>query len=184
MRDLGPRLAVVALCTGAAVAYGVVHDQVTVRICLEYFTVFHPPMPSAEAAVRDPTLLALLWGVAATWWAGAGAGLLLALAARAGRYPRVAPREMVRPVLLLLVVMAAAAALAGLLGGALAGAGWIRIWPPELAASIPAAEHLDFLVCLWVHNGSYNAGFAGSLWIAWRTWRRRRRRAEEVASGP
>ena len=36
------RLQIVLLGTGAAVLYGVVHDQVTVRICLEYFTRAHP----------------------------------------------------------------------------------------------------------------------------------------------
>jgi hypothetical protein len=28
-------------CVIAAVIYGIVHDQFTARICLEYFTVFH-----------------------------------------------------------------------------------------------------------------------------------------------
>ena len=32
------------ICVMAAVVYGIVHDQFTPRICLEYFTIFHPPI--------------------------------------------------------------------------------------------------------------------------------------------
>ncbi len=31
---------IVLMCTLGAIAYGIVHDQVTIRICPEYFTVF------------------------------------------------------------------------------------------------------------------------------------------------
>jgi hypothetical protein len=57
--------------------YGIVHDQITARICIEYFTVFHPPVFRTE----NPTLLGLGWGVIATWWLGAIMGVLLATAA-------------------------------------------------------------------------------------------------------
>jgi hypothetical protein len=48
-------LKIVALCIVAAVVYGIVHDQVTARICLEYFTEFHPPV----FLTSSPTLLGL-----------------------------------------------------------------------------------------------------------------------------
>ena len=82
-------LAIVALCIGAAVVYGIAHDQITARICVEYFTIGHPPV----FATDDPTLLGLGWGVIATWWVGLMLGIFLALAARAGRRP---PRD--RPI--------------------------------------------------------------------------------------
>jgi len=82
---------IVLLCVLAAVAYGVVHDQVTVRVCVEYFTVGHPPVFPTD----DPTLLGLGWGVLATWWVGVLLGLGLAVAAAAARWygywPRPAP---------------------------------------------------------------------------------------------
>lgn len=59
-------LKIVALCISASVLYGIVHDQITARICVEYFTVFHPPV----FATTSPTLLGFGWGVIATWWAG------------------------------------------------------------------------------------------------------------------
>ena len=57
-------LKIVALCTLAAIGYGLVLDQITIRICEEYFTVFHPQvLPEGSSK----TLLALAWGVLATW---------------------------------------------------------------------------------------------------------------------
>jgi len=64
----------------AAVLYGVVHDQITVRVCLEYFTVGHPRIFDTE----NPTLLGLAWGIVATWWMGLLLEVPLAIAARAG----------------------------------------------------------------------------------------------------
>src|SRR4029077_1503393 len=78
-------LKIILLCVAAAIAYGVAHDQITARVCLEYFTVFHPPV----FATQSPTALALGWGVIATWWCGLLLGLLLALAARSGSRPKV-----------------------------------------------------------------------------------------------
>ena len=154
---------------GASVAYGVLHDQVTIRICLEYFTEFHPFL----VATRDPTLLAAAWGVAATWWAGALIGVPLAIAARAGGAPPRIARDLLRPVGGLLLAMAATAALAGVVGRALASAGTVWIHP-DWAGRIPEAEHVDFLTALWIHNGSYLAGFVGGVVLVIRTWRGRR----------
>src|ERR1051326_6342681 len=48
-------LSVVLMCIIAAVFYGVAHDQITARICVEYFPVGHPPI----FPTKDPTLLGL-----------------------------------------------------------------------------------------------------------------------------
>lgn len=47
-------LRIVALSVLAAVTYGVLHDQVTARMCLEYFTVAHP-----DVVGHEPTIIAL-----------------------------------------------------------------------------------------------------------------------------
>jgi len=57
---------IILLCLAAALVYRILHDQITARVCVEYFTVFHPPI----FATHSPTLLALGWGVIATWWVG------------------------------------------------------------------------------------------------------------------
>ena len=72
-------LRIVLLAVAAAIAYGILHDQVTARVAIEYFTVAHPRIVESE----DPTVLGLVWGVVATWWVGAILGTLLAVAARA-----------------------------------------------------------------------------------------------------
>ncbi len=59
-------IAIIFLCVFSAVVYGILHDQITARICVEYFTIGHPPVFGTD----DPTLLGLGWGVIATWWVG------------------------------------------------------------------------------------------------------------------
>jgi hypothetical protein len=98
-------LKIILICVAAAIAFGVVHDQVTARVCLEYFTVFHPPV----FATQSPTALAFGWGVIATWWVGLFLGLLLTLAARAGSRPKQTASQQLRPIAKLLLGMACCA---------------------------------------------------------------------------
>jgi hypothetical protein len=119
-------LKIILTCIVAAVFYGIVHDQFTAHICVEYFSVFHPPVFSTES----PTLLALGWGVIATWWMGAFLGALLAFAARAGSLNKIDARELVRPISKLLLAMGFLAVVAGLTGYVLASRGAIA--PPEV----------------------------------------------------
>lgn len=157
----------VLLCVAAAVGYGVAHDQVTARVCVEYFTVGHPPV----FATGDPTLLALGWGVIATWWVGLLLGLPLAAAARAAGRP---PRSLVRPVTLLMLTAAASAAVAGIAGYLLGRAGVVYL-VGEPAAAVPADRHPRFLACLWAHAASYAVGLLGGLAVVRRVWRSGRR---------
>src|SRR5258708_35550857 len=95
-------LKIFLVCIIAAIFYGVIHDQITARVCLEYFTVFHPPV----FATQSPTLLAFGWGAIATWWVGAFLGVVLAVAVRAGTKPKLSAMSLCRPVGKLLVVSA------------------------------------------------------------------------------
>jgi hypothetical protein len=156
-------LAIVLMCVLALVGYGVLHDQVTARVCVEYFTVGHPPL----FATNDPTLLGLGWGVVATWWAGALLGVALALAARAGKRPRRDARSLVCPLAVLLAVMAA-----GAVGGALAERGVVFLVGP-LAERVPPERHAAFLADLWAHDASYLLGCVGGVVLAVRVWRLR-----------
>ena len=49
---------IIGLAICAAVVYGVLHDQVTARICIEYFTIGHPRLIDSDS----PTVLGLLAG--------------------------------------------------------------------------------------------------------------------------
>lgn len=154
-------LSILGLSVLAAVAYGLVHDQVTARVCVEYFSVAHPPM-FGYVRTDDPTLLALYWGVVATWWMGLLLGIPLAIAARAGKRPPRSARSLVRPVLVLLAIMALTALAAGIAGWLLARNGNV-ILVGRLAEEIPPGRHARFLADLWAHWASYLVGFFGGL---------------------
>src|SRR5580693_877461 len=125
-------LKIIAMCLLAGALYGVLHDQVTARVCLEYFTVFHPDV----FHTTSPTLLALGWGVLATWWVSLPLGVVLALCARLGSRPRVSAQELRRPILVLLGAMAVCAVLSGALGAMLAQHSLVTL-TPDLAERVP-----------------------------------------------
>lgn len=174
---------IVLLGLAAAVGYGVLHDQVTVRVCLEYFTIGHPRVFDTES----PTLLALGWGVIATWWVGLPLGLLLAAFARLGPEPKLTARELLPSVGVLLAVMGALALLAGIAGYVAAVQGKVRL-VGSLAAEVPRDRHAVFLADLWAHSASYASGALGGLVLGvvalGRRLRRRRGRIAPCASAP
>jgi len=94
-------LKILAMCVFAAIFYGVLHDQITTRVCLEYFTVFHPPVFPTQSV----TWLAFGWGIIATWWVGAFLGILLAIAGRAGSKRKLSAAMLSKPVGKLLLTM-------------------------------------------------------------------------------
>lgn len=116
-------LSIVGISIVAAVVYGILHDQVTARLSIEYFSVGHPTINGLD--YDNPTMVALAWGTIATWWVGLGLGLVLAVAARVGSRPKLGLGQLVRPVLLLLVAMAGCSILGGLIAYGLAASGSI-----------------------------------------------------------
>ena len=80
--------------------YGILHDQVTARVCLEYFTIGHPRIIDST----DPTMLALAWGVVATWWFALPFGLVAAGIARFGKGNQLSVAETLRLAALSLAV--------------------------------------------------------------------------------
>lgn len=162
--------AIVASCTSAAIVYGIVHDQVTARICVEYFTIGHPRVIASES----PTALGLVWGVLATWWVGAILGWIWLMAARLGPRPKVEPAALLKPLLFVMVLCALAAFFVGVLGHELA-VNHIVVLQGELARAVPADRHVRFITCLWAHGASYFAAALGGLFVAVWTWRARGR---------
>lgn len=169
---------IVLLCVVAAIAYGILHDQITARVCVEYFTIGHPRIVDSES----PTVLGVVWGIAATWWVGLLLGLLLAFAALRGPRPRRLARSLVAPVARLLAGMAIVAAIAGVIGWFLARAGWIVLLEP-LASAMPKDRHVPFLAAGAAHVASYAAGGIGGLWLCRRVWRSRASRHPLAEAG-
>jgi hypothetical protein len=147
-------------CVLAGVLYGIVHDQFTARICVEYFTIFHPPVFHTQS----PTLLGLGWGVIATWWVGAFFAIPMILAARAGSRPVLMASELSRPIALLLAFMAASAVLFGVAGYVLARTGVLNTeW---LSFTAPPALRHRFMADWWARSASYASAFLGGLCFA------------------
>ena len=161
--------AILSLCVLAACSYGILHDQITARLCVEYFTVGHRRILDTES----PTILGFAWGILATWWAGVLLGCPLAIAACWGSRPRFGPSELLGPILKLLGFMAAGALLSGLVGYTLAGQGSVSL-PERLAARIPEHRHALFLADAFAHSASYFIGFLGGTILVVQTWWRRR----------
>ena len=157
---------IIALCIAAGILYGIAHDQITARICLEYFTVFHPPVFRTES----PTLLGIGWGIIATWWVGAFLGLLLAVSSRFGSQPKVHAADLAPRIAALLCLMAACALLSGFGGFA-----WARGQTPPVSWIRPSSScsYARFMADAWAHSASYLSGFVGGLWICAHTiWQR------------
>jgi hypothetical protein len=160
---------IIALSILAAVIYGILHDQITARICVEYFTIGHAPVFPTD----DPTLLGIGWGIIATWWVGLILGVPLAIVARAGDHPKRTAASLVRPIVMLLAVMAGGALLAGITGWLLARSGAVFLVGP-IAERVPVGRHVPFLADLWAHSASYLFGVVGGIVLMIHVWRSRR----------
>ncbi len=163
-------LRIILLCVVSAIVYGIIHDQITARVCLEYFTLGHPPLFRTDS----PTLLGLGWGVVATWWMGLILGIALALAACVGPYPQLGAQALLKPVGVLLLCMGFLSLMAGVGGYWAARMGSVFLLPP-MAERVPAPRHITFIADLWAHLMSYGSGFVGGLSLcAWAIIKRRR----------
>lgn len=163
-------------CTMLAIGYGIAHDQITARVCVEYFTIGHPRLIESES----PTALGVFWGVVATWWAGVILGVLIAVAARAGRRPKWPAARVVKPTLILSIVMAACAVATAIAARELAMRGIVQLLPP-LDSRVPAEKHLAFITAGGAHVASYAVGFIGGAALAVWIWRARGRDIGEGA---
>jgi hypothetical protein len=163
-------LRIIALSVGCAVAYGIVHDQVTLRISLEYFTVAHPPL----FLHASPTLLGLVWGVLATWWFGGLLGLVLSGACLRGTRPEMHARSLLRPLAILCVCCAGAELLAGAIGYALVRSGNVTL-APRWAERVPTASHARFMAVMCAHSTGYAVAVLGGLGLCAAVWRWRAR---------
>jgi hypothetical protein len=162
--------AIVVLCVLIACGYGIMHDQVTARLCIEYFTIGHPPLFSVP--VDSPTLIGFAWGVIATWWVGLGLGIPLAAAARLGARPKRSARSLVLPLLTLAAIACLLAIAAGGIGYKLGVSNVVVLHEP-LASDVEADKHPAFIANLFAHNMSYFVGTVGGIVLIAMTWRSR-----------
>lgn len=160
-----PKVKITLLCIVAAVAYGIVHDQITARLCVEYFTVAHPPLIHTSS----PTLLGLFWGTVATIGVGLLLGVVLALVSHSAGMPPVPVRRVLKMITGLLLITAIAAVLAGVVGFDLSRRSVISI-PAGISAAVPVDHHHRFMAVWFVHGASYAFGILGGLLLIFRIW--------------
>jgi len=155
----------------AMVGYAVLQDQISARLCPEYFTVLHPPIPG----LSDPTLLGISWGFLGGWWGGVLLGYVIGLLATLGPNPKLAPRELVWPLLLLVGALAFVTAATG-----------VSVWHHSemlgvtldagMTDLVPAERHRGLLTVACYHLVAYVTATAGGVVICvWVAAERRRR---------
>ena len=162
-------LKIILLCVVAAIVYGICHDQVTARVCVEYFTIGHPPIFHTDS----PTLLAFGWGIIATWWMGLILSIPAVMTSRLGSWPKFDAADLLRPITCLLLVMACASLLAGIAGYLIAKTGGVRLIGPIALQSRGKTRRLpDGFVGPCDGLRSWFLRWAGAL--RWVLFRRRR----------
>ena len=161
-------LKTILLCIFGAIAFGIVHDMITANICVEYFTIGHPKIIES----KNPFVLALLWGVLATWWVGVILGIFIVVHNIVGKFPPLPFNDIKRWIFRLLLIMCITSPLAGLLGYILAKTEVINIIP-ELGQRVAPEKHSAFLGVGWAHLSSYLVGFIGGIAICVKVWTKR-----------
>lgn len=174
-----PRQRIALLGILAMSGYGMLQDQISARLCPEYFTVFHNPLPGG---VSDPTLVGIGWGFLGSWWGGLALGYAAGLTATLGKNPPLGPRELLKPVGVLLLGVAAATAACGVSVWMYADAFEIRLHP-LFDAKLPPERHRGLFTVSCYHLVAYASAIVGSVllcgWIAWQ----RRSLADRVRQG-
>jgi hypothetical protein len=163
-----PFLRVVVLCFAGQAAYGTLQDQISVRVCKEYFTVAHPRLGTLD----DPTLLGIAWGILAGGSGGIALGLALGIAATSGRRPPLTVRELTVPLLLALTAQATVTAICGISAYLTGGLAVITLTEP-LTEAIPPPLHQRFFAVACAHFGTYTSAVLGGVVLCvWAVWRR------------
>lgn len=164
IQDL-PRFRAMLLGIAVLVGYAVGQDQVSARLCPEYFTVFHNPIPG----VTDPTLLGMAWGFLGAWWGGAILGYTAGIAATSGSHPPMPIRDLIRPLMVLVAGVGFVSALTGAVTYRHAEFFAIRL-DPRFEAQVPADRARMLFVVANYHLAGYIAAGVGSVglcvWIA------------------
>jgi len=150
---------------GLLSGYAMVQDQISARLCPEYFTVLHNPIPG----LSDPTLTGITWGFLGSWWGGALLGYGAGIAATAGKKAPLKLKQLVFPMLCVIAFITVCTALA-------AFSAWrhAEVFMLESQASsieVIAPQHrLPAFVVARYHLVAYASSVVGSVvcivWIA------------------
>ena len=160
----------------AACAYGIAHNLVTAHVCVEYFL---PPIHPIIFPTDSPIILALTWGIIATWWVGLLLGILLAAVCRLGRRPKLTVGNIVRPALILFVCLYVVSMLLGVIGYIAWHSGFFT-W--ILLDDIAPERHARFVFNAVAHESAYFFGAIGGIVLMFHLWKKRRMLAGKIDS--
>lgn len=155
----------------AVMSYGIIHDMITAHLCVDYFTIGHPKIIESES----PMLLALTWGIIATWWVALPMGLLIAGFNQLGKKPSMEYRKVMMMLLKLILIMFGIALFAGLVGYVLTELNIIYLLP-RLAEQMDSTKYIKFLAAGWAHTSSYLSGVIGTIIVCRIIFKRRKER--------
>jgi hypothetical protein len=176
-RETGAAGGIIGGAVVTACLYGIANDQVTARICPEYFSEgfhkkmrdsWHGPILGAAKAIlektKSPTVVATIWGPLATWWVGLGLGIPAVLAARLGPAQQLGVQDLVRPLAATAGITGAGALMAGAYGYLCAAADpAVRNSIKWAAGNTPANALTGFITCAYAHNAAYSVGALAGL---------------------
>jgi hypothetical protein len=149
---------------GMLCGFGIVMDQFSARLCPEYFTVLHNPIPR----LNDPTLVGIVWGILGGTGGGVAFGYVVGVAATIGPRPQLTCKELIRPMLLAMAGISIAVALTG--GIVWRNASGLHVqFDPEYGIPIPLERQVAALTVASYHMMAYLAAVLATvvlcLWI-------------------
>lgn len=158
MRDF---VLIILLCMVSSILFGVLHNQISARVSLEYFTIGHRALIHSTS----PTLMGIAWGVNSTWWVGLILGVMLASCGRIGHRNRRSPASLVKPLAILFAVCGTASIVMGVTGYELVKTGELPFLR-GMADVISPPRQARYMAALWMHIASYTAAAMGGLILA------------------
>lgn len=179
---------IVAGSIAAACIYGILNDQITVRVCPEYFTKgFHEKMvnrmpegwiKSTLSTTKSHTILGLIWGVIATWWMGAALSLPVVIGARAPviNAPQLKMEDLIKPTGFALAFMGASSLAAGMIGYHKGADEDVQNYFKFAAQGVPEGSMQYFIADAYAHHAAYSSGVIATagliVWIMYERCKR------------
>ena len=167
------------------IIYGIAQDQITARLCIEYFNseaaAHHKNLLDNFKAneyvkkifpngidTNSPSIVALIWGIAATWWVGLPFGIATSIVGRCGStLPKLKTNELIQPAMLAFLATAIAAIIAGITGYSeyKLNDNFIE---PRGTGLIPQDKRAFFVANSYAHGAAYVVGGISSvLLVLW-----------------
>ncbi|CAN5370485.1 hypothetical protein BH10CYA1_BH10CYA1_20030 [soil metagenome] len=157
------RVRIVALCIGAAVVYGIIHDEVTAHLCVEYFTVAHPHLFATQSAA----VLGVAWGITGTWWIGLLLGTVLARVSTVDSgAPKLTAKSLAGRIGLIVIITTFSAIVSGIAVYYIATYSHLVLPDPNVSPE----KHNMFYAVWAAHLASYFAAISTSLLVVLNVW--------------